>query len=57
MPTTSFHTWKHDSLVKFAEESQEMILLQKESIEALRLDLRDAMEHCRVFMRKSEQQL
>ena len=51
--TPTFSTWTHENLAKFAEESYVKIVEQKEDIEFLRRDLKDAMENCRVLMRKS----
>jgi len=51
--TPTFSTWTHENLAKFAEESYVKIVEQKEDIEFLRRDLKDAMESCRVLMRKS----
>lgn len=50
--TPTFSTWTHENLAKFAEESYIKIVQQKEDIEFLRRDMKDAIEACRVLMRK-----
>ena len=49
-----FMLWSHENLAKFAQESQLKILQQEQQIEHLKQDLKDALEACRVLMRKAE---
>lgn len=48
----AFESWTQENLVKFAREAQLKILEQDQEINHLRKDLKDALEACRVLMRK-----
>jgi len=39
-----FETWKHENLVQFAKQANERMKAQEEQIEALRMDVRYAMD-------------
>lgn len=39
-----FETWKHESLVQFAKQANERMKAQEEQIEALKMDVRYAMD-------------
>ena len=47
-----FETWQHESLVKFAVESSERLAQQTREIEALKRDLRVALEAYRNEVQK-----
>ena len=49
---TDFDSWSKESLVLFAREANERVLQQKAEIEALREDLRAAIEAYRDLVRK-----
>lgn len=49
----TFSTWTHENLAKFAEESYVKIVEQKEDIEFLRRDVKDAIEAYRALIRKT----
>ena len=48
-----FEDWQHDSLVKFAVESSERLAQQTREIEALKRDLRVALEAYRNEVQKN----
>lgn len=39
-----FETWKHENLVQFAKQANERMKAQEEQIEALKMDVRYAMD-------------
>jgi hypothetical protein len=39
-----FDTWKHENLVQFAKQASERMKAQEEQIEALKMDVRYAMD-------------
>ena len=49
---TDFESWSKESLVRFARDANERTLQQKAEIEALREDLRAAIEAYRDLVRK-----
>lgn len=53
---TTFATWTHENLAKFAEESYAKICEQNERIEYLQRDVKDALEAYRSLMRIRESQ-
>ena len=49
---TDFESWSKESLVLFARDANERVLQQKAEIEALREDLRAAIEAYRNLLRQ-----
>jgi hypothetical protein len=45
-----FATWQHQNLVLFAQQANERLKAQEEQLEALRLDIRAAMEAYRKLL-------
>jgi hypothetical protein len=50
---TTFVTWTHENLAKFAEEANAKLIEQNERIEFLQRDVKDAIEAYRALLRKS----
>lgn len=53
-PFPNFAAWSHDNLTKFAKDSYTQMYQQTQTIDSLREDLREAMEQCRVLLRKQD---
>jgi hypothetical protein len=53
-PFPNFAAWSHENLTAFAKESYSRIFEQDKTIDSLREDLREAMEQCRVLLRKQD---
>jgi|DEB19_MinimDraft_2_1074335.scaffolds.fasta_scaffold38188_1 hypothetical protein len=53
---TTFATWTHENLAKFAEEANAKLITQNERIEYLQRDVKDALEAYRSLMRIRESQ-
>jgi hypothetical protein len=51
-----FATWHHQNLVMFAQQAHERLKAQEEQIEALKLDVKAAMEAYRMMVRKNQRQ-
>jgi len=51
-----FATWKTETLVQFAKQAHERLKAQEEQIEALKLDVKAAMEAYRMMVRKNQRQ-
>lgn len=51
---TDFESWSKESLVRFARDATERMAQQKAEIEALRSDLRAAMDAYRALVTRSE---
>jgi hypothetical protein len=49
-----FATWKMETLVQFAKQAHERMKAQEEQIEALRMDVRAAMESYRKLLIESQ---
>ena len=49
-----FATWKTETLVQFAKQAHERMKAQEEQIEALRMDVRAAMESYRKLLIESQ---
>jgi len=49
-----FATWKTETLVQFAKQAHERMKAQEEQIEALRIDVRAAMESYRKLLIESQ---
>ena len=52
--SADFESWSKESLVQFAREANERVLQQKAEIEALRGDLRAAMDAYRALVTRGE---
>ena len=50
---TDFESWSKESLVQFARDANERVLQQKAEIEALRADLKSAIDAYRALVTSS----
>ena len=51
---TDFESWSKESLVQFARDANERVLQQKAEIEALRADLKSAIDAYRALVTRGE---
>lgn len=47
-----FATWSHENLISFAKDAYEKMRSQEEEIQALRLDIKAALEGFRALLRE-----